>query len=328
MHGGATETGAPLPSFQPEALDAALQLRATRLRELDDNPYHAEVITDSSARRYSRVVQDCAYDVWHLSEEGKAILERLRQSDPSLLELEIDQTRVGSDGAAVLIAAVVGNTVLRRLDLSCNELSDADIGGFAEVLGQNNTLEELSFYGMNSPDVVETSAGIVKLAQALAWNTTLTHLLLGHCFVGDEGAEALGEALRVNTTLEKLNLESSQIGAAGRRNLLAGLMANTTLTTIDLQGIGNLAADDMVEVLVTLWPRGVRVSVESALTSIIATAMAASRKLAVDDAVRRTAQAALAAPETEAGAAAAEGGAPLSGDDGADAERPAKVRRT
>ena len=328
MHGGATETGAPLPSFQPEALDAALHQRATRLREFEDDPSHPEVITDSSARRYSRVLDEKEYDVWHLSEAGIDTLKLLRESDPSLLELKLGQVRAGSAGAAALAGAIASNTVLQKLDFSCNELSDIDMGAFAEVLEKNSALTALSFYSNFQPNAVDSAVGVVRLAGALARNTTLTDLSLGHCFVGDEGAAALGEALRVNTTLRILNLENCSIPFTGLRSLLAGLAANTTLTHIDLQGLSDGdVEEDVVQAVIALSDR-IDVTLQTPVTHFISMVTVACRKLVVDDAARRAAQAALAAPETEAGAAAAEGGAPLGGDDGADAERPAKVRRT
>jgi hypothetical protein len=70
------------------------------------------------------------------------------------------------------------------------------------------------------------------IGQALALNTTLTRLSLGHNHLGAGGLQAIGQALAVNRVLTDLDLSSNDIGTKGARKIGQALQVNRALTTL------------------------------------------------------------------------------------------------
>ena len=118
---------------------------------------------------------------------------------------------------------------LATLDLSQQNLEDDDILKLAESLKHNNTVTTLNL----SHNRIG-SEGARALAKALQVNSTLTDLRLGHNEIGDAGGRALGEALLVNSTLTNLELNHNPIDKRGMIGLAEGLKANKTLENLDL----------------------------------------------------------------------------------------------
>lgn len=80
-----------------------------------------------------------------------------------------------------------------------------------------------------------SEAEVRELAGALAVNTTLTMLYLGHNALGKKGGRAMGEALAVNTTLTQLGLSYNKIGSTGASAISQALEVNKALTDLDLR---------------------------------------------------------------------------------------------
>jgi hypothetical protein len=54
---------------------------------------------------------------WLGSEAGQAELARLRDNDPELVKLELNDTGVGDDGATAIAEGLKTNSTLQTLDL-------------------------------------------------------------------------------------------------------------------------------------------------------------------------------------------------------------------
>lgn len=67
------------------------------------------------------------------------------------------------------------------------------------------------------------------IADALAFNTTLTTLFLCSNELGNAGAIAIAQALYTNTCLLNLSLFHNSINVAGAKHLAIALIINTTL---------------------------------------------------------------------------------------------------
>lgn len=92
------------------------------------------------------------------------------------------------------------------------------------------------------------------LSEALAANTTITHLNLCGNYIGDAGAQALAG----NKTITHLNLNRNQIGGVGAR----ALAENKTITNLDLSfnyigdaGVRALAENNTITYLSLLYNR-------------------------------------------------------------------------
>ena len=91
------------------------------------------------------------------------------------------------------------------------------------VLSANTTLTQIDL-GFNNE---VTSQGWLALLKGLRSNTSVTHINLSGCRIGDEGATFLASALLTNTTLAHIDL-SGQTGITdcGWKDLLEGLKMN------------------------------------------------------------------------------------------------------
>ena len=56
-------------------------------------------------------------------------------------------------------------------------------------------------------------------AQALAENTTLTHLMLSYCDIGVDGMASLSSSLKNQSSLKELSLEGNKFGSKGAEYL-------------------------------------------------------------------------------------------------------------
>jgi hypothetical protein len=104
--------------------------------------------------------------------DGK-ILQRLRENDPTLVELDLSQQRITDKDVAELCEALIGNQTLRVLNLAKNKIGDKGAGAIATMLEQNWFLREL--------DLSENSIkkfGAYKLREAFDLNITLQSLKL------------------------------------------------------------------------------------------------------------------------------------------------------
>jgi NLR family CARD domain-containing protein 3 len=104
------------------------------------------------------------------------------------------------------------------------------------ALASNTTLAKLGLSRNRSIG----DGGVVAIANALKFNTSLTKLDLRNNRIRDGGAAALGEALKVNTSLTELNLHNNSIADGGASSLLKVLTKyNTTLRYLNLTGNDN-----------------------------------------------------------------------------------------
>ncbi|MGB6976807.1 MAG: hypothetical protein WBE18_05065 [Gammaproteobacteria bacterium] len=137
------------------------------------------------------------------------ILQRLRDNDTTLTELDIREKNLENGDIRQLAEALKNNTTLTTLNLSLNEI-DAE--------------------------------GAIAIAESLKINSTLTTLNLGANKIGAEGAIAIAESLKINSTLTSFFMYENQIGNPGAIAIAETLKTNTTLTCFD--SVGKLFDDD------------------------------------------------------------------------------------
>ena len=130
---------------------------------------------------------------------------------------------------SVLNAIVQLQAGAQELDLTGEDLGDAEVAALTHVLATNMTLRELRLWHNNIG-----YDGVQSLALALHNNAALTSLDLTYNNIGAEGARSLAAALHNNATLTSLDLGCNNIGTEGARSLAAALARNATLTSLDL----------------------------------------------------------------------------------------------
>ena len=133
---------------------------------------------------------------------------------PALRELSLSGCYMGSAGARHLADGLSSKTsVVERVDLSGNRLSDDEVGIFARVLLANQNLKSLDLHTNNIGD-----AGALELAVALRQNNTLDLLNLSWNEIGSNGASALTDALVANDALKHLSLQHGNVFNAWGRH--------------------------------------------------------------------------------------------------------------
>lgn len=89
------------------------------------------------------------------------------------------------------------------------------------------------------------------IAEALAHNSTVTHLSIVNNAIDSDGFTMLNNALLLNTSVQKLSLFKNRLRDAGARQLTNVLMNNTTLTSLNV-GYNRIGVDGIRALAVAL----------------------------------------------------------------------------
>jgi Ran GTPase-activating protein (RanGAP) involved in mRNA processing and transport len=148
---------------------------------------------------------------------------------PALREFSLSGCYMGSAGARHLADGLSSKkSVVESLNLSRNELGDAEAGIFARVLLAKQNLKSL---GLNTNHIGD--AGALELAVALRQNNTLEHLGLSKNQIGSDGTSALADALVTNNALKYLSLT---IGDDGATSIAEMLTRNESIENVCIEG--------------------------------------------------------------------------------------------
>jgi len=147
----------------------------------------------------------------------------LRHNAATLTQLHLDNNQLGDQGAAAVAQLVREAARLRTLLLDYAAVGAPGWRALGEAVAQSSTLEVLSLSGMPIAD----DAGALAIATALSANTSLQHVRLCDCEIGDAGAVALASALRglpPDSRLELFDLSYNDIGDEGAAALVDALV--------------------------------------------------------------------------------------------------------
>ena len=145
------------------------------------------------------------------------------------------------------LAPVFGSLLkLKTISIRWRVLGESVVTFLAEALKFNTSVTHLD---LNVKQVGEV--GATSLAQAIKVNTTLTQLDLSTNVINAPGATSLAEAMRVNATLKQLDLQHNRIGAVGAASLAEAMEVNTTLAQLDLRhnNVGSAGATSLAEAI-------------------------------------------------------------------------------
>lgn len=159
--------------------------------------------------------------------EGTTHLAHMLRENKHLRVLDLNLTYIGDDGASEIAQALCVNSTLCDLKVGgINNLTGASAIEFAHTLKRNTNLRYLGLdfsmpMQLSVPDAFLSTAqheakhahqeqnrrALRVLAGAIALNSSLTGLKLGHVHIGDDSAQVLSDALSANTTLQTLRLD-------------------------------------------------------------------------------------------------------------------------
>jgi hypothetical protein len=176
----------------------------------------------------------------HLGPSSAKHLKALLSNDScSVQTILLAGNNLGDTGCALVIAALVEQDTIKRLDLSENGASTASGFALGHMLPENDTLQRLDL-NFNSL----RGAGARAACLGLGNNTTLEVLMLQWNGMGDDTTmEALARAL-LTANLKVLNLADNRIKLKGACILAATMELGTGLEELDLDGnkIGQIGA--------------------------------------------------------------------------------------
>ena len=176
------------------------------------------------------------------------------ETNTTLTILNLTDNELDNADFESLAAALGKNATLTSLDLIHNQLSYADVNTLATALETNRSLKHLNlssnFLGRGS---TESLSHTESLALLLNKNTALRELILTANDLGSATAESIGAALATNTTLTYLGLSGNKLGPTGAESLAVALKKNKSLTTLELSGnnLGSSGADSLAAALKT-----------------------------------------------------------------------------
>jgi Ran GTPase-activating protein (RanGAP) involved in mRNA processing and transport len=140
----------------------------------------------------------------------------------SLTTLNLSNNKIGPELDALASALVCGNSQLKELTLTLNDVGDVGASYLALALKH----PQCPLRSLDLGDNVIGPLGCKVLMAALETNTTLLKLDLswnqcGHSGLG-EGPKSIGRALSLNGTLQELHLVSNQMQESGVKAIAAG----------------------------------------------------------------------------------------------------------
>ncbi|NXQ28936.1 LRC34 protein, partial [Alaudala cheleensis] len=160
-------------------------------------------------------------------EETTVHMARMLRSNCSLVELHLGKHGMKNFGVQRLCEALLGNSTLRYLDLSCNNITCDGAKFLGELLKRNKTLEILDLNANRIEDV-----GAIYLSEALATgNMGLQALSIVSNNITGKGLIALAEAMQSNMKLSHIYIWGNKLDRS------------TCVAFSELIGVGRLQLD-------------------------------------------------------------------------------------
>jgi len=157
--------------------------------------------------------------------------------------LRLQHLALGS-ALASLLQAFAG-CELELLDLSGNNLTDADFEMFLKMAGASSPLKLQGLVLSGNPSITQVS---LEQLCASPWGDQLQLLDLSQCSIGPAGAMLLETFLRSSHRLRDLCLYRTGIGSEGVRRLAAAAANSPSLRALDVTANAQ-HGDDWMEVL-------------------------------------------------------------------------------
>lgn len=232
------------------------------------------------------VVQD-ACEVYDLSEKEEflqrctnlgippfAMTYFLDNLSRGVTDLVLRNLGIGARGAFAVTEVLAGNSNIRSLDMSLNNIQDKGTSAVANLLETNRSIKKL-----NLSENLIGKEGVDSISNILTYNSVLTHLDLSrnnlsckdiqflsnvmqtvdsirvldlrHNAFRSKGGKYLGDMLGKNTSLSELYIGWNYFGDEGLRFLCSGLKNNRSLEVLDVcwNNIGHEGAECISEFL-------------------------------------------------------------------------------
>jgi Ran GTPase-activating protein (RanGAP) involved in mRNA processing and transport len=161
----------------------------------------------------------------YLDTKGFAIIANILVNGPSSLT-DLNLRNCGGNAKAIekLMEALKSNKTLINLDLNQNDIGTEGAEYLADALSVNKKLKQLNISECNIG-----SDGSISIFKNLTNNNTIEILNISDNNIGDSGSEAIGNFLKSNVTLKHLDVQENRITTEGVSLISKGLTKNKTL---------------------------------------------------------------------------------------------------
>jgi Ran GTPase-activating protein (RanGAP) involved in mRNA processing and transport len=152
----------------------------------------------------------------------------------SLVELDLSNNGIGTEGANYISDALIVNTNMTKLCLARNAIGKEGMPRMmTEALEVNHALVSL--------DLSNNSLGVGSMrhvGRIISSNSCLTALDLTRNGFESHGAKFISDALKSNSTLQKIRLDCNNLGDIGMFWIAQALKVNSSLKDIQLSSTG------------------------------------------------------------------------------------------
>jgi NLR family CARD domain-containing protein 3 len=163
--------------------------------------------------------------------EGALALKEIVKGSKTLTSLYLANNILGNIGTETLVIGLQeSDCVLKRLDLSDNDIDSTGAKAIASMLMTNDSIQELNLAFNSIGD-----EGAAVIAGMLVHNTTVTVLSLKRNSISNHGAFAFATKLPKMRGLKELIITKNSIDPCGAASLLDGLKDNMDLEYLHVE---------------------------------------------------------------------------------------------
>lgn len=198
-------------------------------------------------------------------ESSDELAEYVSRADCPLVRLTLQSADVDDGEAERFVQCLCSNGNILELDLSNNLLGTAEASNGGDSAVQTGGVALAEFISSESCklQVLKVSwnsirlRSAVRLAEAVAFNHTLTHLDLSCNGMGHAAGEALGDAIMENRTLKTLLVANNNFTSTACLSMCVGVVENLAMKHLSLNDnpIGKAGASMVMQTAIILGSR-------------------------------------------------------------------------
>eukprot|EP00567_Pseudictyota_dubia_P006640 CAMPEP_0197444794 /NCGR_PEP_ID=MMETSP1175-20131217/10179_1 /TAXON_ID=1003142 /ORGANISM="Triceratium dubium, Strain CCMP147" /LENGTH=472 /DNA_ID=CAMNT_0042975647 /DNA_START=836 /DNA_END=2254 /DNA_ORIENTATION=- len=203
-----------------------------------------------------------------ITDAGMKALAKVLKINTKVTTLSLGDNKVTDASVKALVEVLPINDTITHLHLGGNKFTDVGkeclmktVPYFMMSLWERkwSPRSDLEKVTANDPSLTEVNwqnkgigdDEVIKLANALHYNTHISELVLTFNNITDIGAKVLAKILRINATVTTLNLYWNKIGDASAKDLAEMLCINASVTQLNLSlnQISDTGAKALAEML-------------------------------------------------------------------------------
>ncbi|EAY14597.1 Leucine Rich Repeat family protein [Trichomonas vaginalis G3] len=165
-----------------------------------------------------------------LSQRSCEIFAQALADGWELINLNLSENPIGSDGIISLFQALIDNNTLTSLNLSHVGFDSSAVDSIYNFMQSGHVLDTLNLSRNFAGDELAYA-----FADTIGENQTIRKLNLSSCRITDDGAIAVANALVPNNCLRKLIIEDNFISTAGCYEMVAALQPNENITYLGVK---------------------------------------------------------------------------------------------